>query len=746
MAKERTGTVKGRIELVDLGDRTRPAIAASIGAADGQRRPVKLGDDGSLALDGKLVGEGLTLELSARGGEAARSYRYDLVYEQLGKDEVLRIPPGAWNQWILPFTCVTGRVRVCRFPFPWHDSVGDIIKTLGLTAGLAEIQSAQSFPRPHLSICRPVCQGKVEVFLQTCCCPQITVVDPPVVIKNLCEIIDCREIVWPQFPHDPGDPVIVRGPHGPGGGGDPAPMAPMPEEELPDVGGPLGALHSGVERALVRAIKRAEASEDGPAPAEVLRAAAHLSALVPLSADDRVRYVQRYPELHWAFCRCSTSKVGEAVLHGDGHFDACFLRPFVRKGCSVRVQYRVSQFQGGAWVVIYDDLATHRSHALAEDAVLDASWLARGCDDDPHDWGDRPFALLERIGTGTHANLMIHSTNQASEDSWNGPFAATDGLVNPRPASVPVSNITAGPYDQPWGATLALRYALAPGLPGIGARYYRTRVLQLNAAGNPIAGTEHVANSPITWGRYVYVGGDVHIEWVPLAHAPVNGIDHLYTIPDHASDWLDEQYHAEIDTTQLAGARHIFILELYDAAGNRLVPDSGPAAGAGDHAAAFDYRRLTGPLDVPFTNTAVVHHRALGNLFLVDNVHSFADIEMIRRNAETPSGANCQFLTGHATDTISLKYSAYQADGYQWFHEIRLKQGLTGPDTQLELSNADVSHGFSPSETFHDLLSPETKCSFAASLAVRVRHTNGSGLLTNYDSYDWAAFALEVVP
>lgn len=745
----------GRIELVDLGDRERPQLEVALIDPAGGRKPLDVDKDGTFALDEKLVGKGFRIEVGLPGMDVRR-YRYDFVVDEA----VLRIPQPVWSKWF-PFTsCVTGRVRVCRFRRPWEAEIGTIVQRFGLHSALTEI-ATPVLPSPLFRLCRPVCQGRVEVYVRTCCCPPITVHDPPVVIKNICEIIDCREIV---FPRDPGDPGPEIGPR-PGPGPDPAPLqairALRPGPDAPgddgdeDLDAPLAALHEGVELAVKRAIKRSEASEGGLPASDLLRLAGHLTTLLRLSPADRVGYLERFPELHFALCHCSSSHVATVPLQSDGHFDACFrlLPTILLRNCSQRVLYRVSQFQAGSWVTVYDDFAAGRSHAFDEDPVLYAGTGTQACDDDDeHEWGERPFALLERIGTGYHANLMIHSTEQAGEDSWTAPFQAHDGLVNPPPLGPP-PGVTDGPYDQPWGDTLALRYAFHPDLPSTGAAFYRTRAVRLDAAGHAVPGSDVLFDESLSWGRYV----GIHVEWVELRHVAVGGVDGLYTIPDHASSWLDAQYHALIRTSALTaggtprmpGGRYAFLLELYDSAGHRLVPDN-TTAGPADIAAAFEYRRLTGPLDVPFTNIAVVPQRALGNLFLVDNSPAFADLEAINHNG-SPSATNCQFLVGPAGDTVSLQYSAYQSTGYQWYHRISIKQGLTGPTTTPVTDSANVFHGSSPDQTFSSLLRPpgfppETKCAFAAGLVTRVRHTNGSGRLSGYDRDDTAAFALEISP
>src|SRR5690606_8810197 len=109
-----------------------------------------------------------------------------------------------------------------------------------------------------------------------------------------------------------------------------------------------------------------------------------------------------------------------------------------------------------------------------------------------------------------------------------------------------------------------------------------------------------------------------------------------------------------------------------------------------------------------------------------DNLSTYGDIEQIVHEG-SPSATNCQFIEGPSDDTLQLRYSAYQATGFQWYHRIRYKQGLSGPTTWLPASNANVYSGDSPALTLGTLLGPEVKCAFAANLYVYARHTSGMG-------------------
>ena len=202
----------------------------------------------------------------------------------------------------------------------------------------------------------------------------------------------------------------------------------------------------------------------------------------------------------------------------------------------------------------------------------------------------------------------------------------------------------------------------------------------------------------------------------------------------------------------MPNGRYLFVVDIFDAAHKRLVPN-GTLDGLlpGDTKKPFEHRRLDGPIDAPFSNTSVVPHNALASLFHVDNLPCYGDIEEIVHNGAA-SAANCQFLVwdtaarpGPPPDTVQLMYSARQNNGFQWYHQIHYKQGLSGPTTVLPANNANVSSGLSTAKTFDELLLHETKCAFAAHLGVLCRHTNGFGRVSGFDRYDEAAFALETL-
>jgi hypothetical protein len=648
------------------------------------------------------------------------------------------------------FTCVGGRVQVCRYILdpvvPFAEAKLEIAQYLSSSAeqiDVSEIVPRWPYPWPG-QYCRPVCQGRVEVYLQVCCCPLI--VDPPVIIKDLCQIIDCREIVWPNFP-----PEGPWGPIGPGPGPGPGPD---PMRFALSAGG--GDPSPGLERATVRALKRAETEDGAPSAADVLVASAHLSTLTRMSSySEQIAYIRSQPELLRWRCTCHTSKVAEVPLQADGHFDACWAMQPLRAGCSGRVIYKVTQATGTGWQVIYDGFATHQSFGLGETPVLHARFNAVACDD-PHDYGPTPFVLLEQIGD-TWADALIHTTDQTGEETW-GALGTKDGLVNAKPMG---ASITSGPYDQPWATTLALRFQFHPGLEALGARFYRVRVVPVDDGnGNPFGApvpTEFPLTNTISWRKYNPdpVSG-VGAHWETL-NDTVSGFYRI-PFPDPMWPWFGGQYHALVDTQavesghpKMPNGRYLFLVDIFDASHKRLVPNGTvDALLAGDTKKNFEHRRLTGPIDAPFTHTAVIPHNALASLFRVDNLPCYGDIEAIV-NTGTASAANCQFLSPpphqgpppHPIPRVELQYSAREGDGFLWYSQIYYKQGLTGPITYLDPVGTNVSSGLSQPKTFNELLGTETKCAFAANLSVLCRHTNGSGRVTGFDRYAVAAFALD---
>lgn len=731
------GSIRGRLELKGAEPSLLKDLVIELVDPSGGRKAVAHAADGTVEIDSAVVGKGFTLELRAPEGGDPRQLDVDSFVDRLSVDRRYVLGESAWRPIFPTFECVTGHVSVCRprWLSPFEPVVLQVAKQLRTrsfrdvladsaidTAEIARpVSSAiNALPYPWPVRCLTVCQGKVDVFIRTCCC-RIRPPEPPIIIRDICEIIDCDPPFVPKWPPDPEGPIE------------------------------LGSSPSFGSRLAMR-LERTASDEDAPEPDVLLRLAGHLDALRTLPLEEQRAYIAAVPELYYWGCTCSTRQVATVYLNPDGRFDACFFAGYVGAGCTQRVLYRVSQITPAGWQVVYDGLARNQSFGLGEDASLSASWLARGCADEPAiDPNEPPFVLLESIGS-TWASTLIHSTQQSGPDSFATPtntlLAPTDGMANARPAG-PLP-ITAGPYDQPWCSGLALRFRFHQALAGapFNAAKYRLRTARLDDHGNVVPGSEVPLVSNVVWLKYAPApGGGVMVVSVPLV-TPDPGV---YTIPffDPVWPWLDGQFHAVFDTTALANGRYVVLVEILKSNLTRLRPNNSLDPAGTDATVAFRMRRLDAPIVAgQAMSTSVVPHSTLANMFYVNNRPAEADITHIEF-AGSASQANCQFLAGRDCDTVALRYTARQLDGFQWYHEIWYWEGLNGPRIPTvppeapEISTADVTFGSSVARRLDYMLHGQSRCSFAANLAVYTRHTNGWGRFTGYDRGDQAAFALE---
>ncbi len=728
--------IRGRLELSGAEPETLEQLVIEVVDAKGERFEVTRADDGSIELDSGMVGKGHTLELRAKEGGEPRRFALDTFADRLATEKTYVLPERAWRPIFPVFECVTGHVSVCR-PFwliPFETAAvqlarqlrmrpfGDVIAELGGSGGTEVARPYSSalvgvLPYPWSMRCLPVCHGKVEVFVRTCCC-EVRLPRPPIIIRDLCRIIDCEPPVGP-WPPEPDPPYRLTV--------DPA----------------FG------ERLATR-IEGASGRPGDPDAEDLLRLADHLTTLRSLPITEQREYIASTPELAYWNCSCSTRQVATTYLNPDGTYDACFFSGYTPAGCTQRVIYRVSQLTTTGWQVVYDGLARNQSFGIGEDASISTSWLARGCADEPVPVpGDPPFVLLEKIGR-TWASDIIASTLQNGPSSYAGPLAANDGLAVPRPGTA--LPITSGPNEMAWCSGLGLRFRFQDALAGgpYNATKYRLRYVEVDGQGLPVPNSARPLASVIAWPKFAPApGGGVQVVLVSL-NTPDEGV---YRIPyfDPQWQWLDEdQFHGIFDTTQVPNGRYMILLDLLRDDLTRLTPNNSSDQGiAGDVSSGFRFRRLTAPIVAgSIMATADVPHSTLGHIVQVNNRPAVGDITHIEF-AGSASSVNCQFLTGRDCDTVALRYTASQADGFQWYHEIWYKQGLSGPiiptvpPEAAEVSAAEVINGPSVVRRLDSMLRGELRCSFAANLRVYTRHTAGYGWFQGYGASDQAAFALE---
>ena len=686
-------------------------------------RKVAVDTDGKIEIDPAFAKEALAAwgpdveDPSQLEGNALMQFRpQERLPDWLAK-KFVEIPQDWWVRWRWSVVCVNGRVRKCSRLFP------------------------PRFPKPLFPFpgrCLPICNGVVEIYERTCCCRPPILVDIPHILEAIRAVVK-PGLRWPPPPPPPEGGKLV------------------PEPPL--------------SRAEARELKRAEAFDvtDFTAPPnEQLRA--DLLALEKMQPAAAVEYLNARDYLYPIWCRCTSRKVGEAVLGPDGRFHFCY-RKFasVNPLCRTLYYYKVRQWQDTQWVTIYDGAAARQFFTAAQFAEI-ATFLGRACGQgETPPTGPKPNVMLQDIGAIHTYNLVSHykgedpsgvDLTQIGQYKLATPDADA-GLVNP-------------PYDAPLGEVPSFRAYFHPGLKGLGAVYYRLSIVAADANGAPAGGaTPAPITNAIAWLKFVALGGHYSVEAQPLGPntKTLPGgtlVTGLYQIPyDVDAFWLGGQYHQYLDTRTYANGRYLMVLEIFDKDGNRLRPAGVTDAGTD---AAFEFQRWlqeTGP-----KSTATVPFGALTHILWIDNRPVYADIEDLRKN-HVANTQECQFLTGPGTTEFSVGFRAFHAatadaipapqtfmDSFRLYYH----RGLNGPTVLFETGDANQPGTLlggpaaesvpnvpappppTPPLTFGSMLGANTKCTFAVNLEVYAKHTNGIRQLSEYNRYDEAAFALEITP
>ena len=224
----------------------------------------------------------------------------------------------------------------------------------------------------------------------------------------------------------------------------------------------------------------------------------------------------------------------------------------------------------------------------------------------------------------------------------------------------------------------------------------------------------------------------------------------LFVIPywDASHKWFYGQFHQRWNTLEHANGRYLLLLEIFDAAGNRLRPNGASGPGVDKN---FDFLRWTDAV-----NTTKVDYASVVHVFWLDKQACYGDIEDLRKDG-LASTEECQFMTGTADSTLSAGFRAFHANGpasetFMWYYKLWYHRGLNGPNRDIEIGGVNAppsllagGPAISTPQTFGSMLDEHPKCTFAMNLRVRAKHTNGSRRISEYDRADQAAFALEAV-
>jgi hypothetical protein len=757
--KTRVNLVQAHLVLNGKRDE-EPAPNTALYRLDGRGQPVeKLTQvrDDKLGVSEKLVNERALLgigpdvdDLAELRGVKLLRVRAEAAIPEWERTASVSIPGNLWPQWFFEEVCVSGSVQRClpllRIEPPRLASRTLLPRTLGLaktdiaaSAAIKPTASSIGILRPTLPTrCRPVCDGVVEIWEKECCC-RIVLPDPDEPVPwDICERFPelCNPIpidLCERFPPlcEPLPEIPDLGP-GPWPGPDPAPFQ-----------------FVRFERPLARMLKLRDASVD-PALQQPLspRLLADLRTLRSLPAAEAEPFLLDRPWLHHLWCHChAPRKIGETTLNADGSFSFCFRRSrlSINKHCHRTYAYKVRQWQENQWVEVYDGIAAHAWFTAGETADLHtyrADTRTCGDPDAPDVDHGRPYVLFERIGsTPTH---RLHSPKQTTDSGIGSALPPEGGLVSKSWAD-----------DCPWASTLGFRLLFDEGMQALGATYYRISLVASDANGNPLGGaTPQPFTTPRAWSKIEFNAGQYQTVAEALGPQVVNGETGLYMIPYLTGNtWLSGQYHQAWNTANKPNGRYLLLLEVFDATGNRLKPDSAPAAEAGT-ATAFDFLYWSTPV-----NFETVDHAQLAHVVWIDNLRVFGDIEDLRKNG-LASSEECQFITGDGGDSFSVGFRAFHRNGptgtsFMLDWDLDWRRGLNGGWQNLDYGIQNVPPGLdtgnpqqSAAASFSTMLSGLTppKCAFTVALEVRAKHTNGHLRLESFDRWDFASFALEILP
>jgi hypothetical protein len=628
----------------------------------------------------------------------------------------ITIPAQWWRNWLGILICLAGKASRC-FPFVLENPV-EVLKANALNARLV--------PPLFPPFCTPLCNGVVEVWENTCCCWPILIFQVPSVIANLRQFLAENPVMFPPIPKP-----------------DPGP----------------------VDRVLERNVNLALASgKVDPSFAPSTDLAAHLHSLETMTAQDALQYIQVNPSLWPFFCHCSSAKLGETVLQPDGTFHFCYFQfPFLLPNCRRSYFYKVKQFINGVWTYVYDGAAAHQYFNADVFANLN-TFRGLTCNQTPPPPGN-DIVALQAIGLTNTWNLNSHwsgadgsgkDLTQVGDVNLGGP--PTDaGLLNPNGA--------------PWGGTPQFLLYFDPGMKALGATYYRLSVVQADGSGNPVGGaTPQAIDNPVSWSYFQTVSGQTAILSQSLGPNTVGASNSLFLIPYNADhEWLGDQFHQYLDTTKLpntlsstgtGNGQYLLVLEVFDSAGKRLVPQTAPSPGPNDVAKPFNFIRL-----LTSTTTSNVEYKSLTHMIWVDNRPVVGEIDSFAKvvNGVTTTGSEeCQFLTAPGTALFEVGFRAYHrvlGDSAPAPHPSRTfmssfqldwEEGLNGPsgildsglDVDQPLSRDGGSPEMSPGVSFATLLGTQTSCAFAITLHVWCKHTDGIYHLSGYDVEIPSAVAL----
>jgi len=657
--------------------------------------------DGKFNFSREIINAASKIVISAADaepGEAAKSitlHTYQIA-KAIEANKAIDIARRNWTQLRQLEYCIDGTARHCEWR-PFLAQINNQRIALTATKSVSPVLPAASILEPVVASwlrCLPLCDGVVEVYRRTCCCPPLLIYDP-----RILEIIrELEELELREPPIGPPDPGPLR---------------------FQDV-----SFFAG-----------------GAANERAINASADLKAIKSLDPALQVEYIQARPYL---FCSCGSSElVASGFLQPDGTFNICWREPlrlmWVR--CHDEYAFVIKQLVDGETVKIYDGVAAgqwfHRDERIEltsyhPDAIV--------CSDteEPPPGTTGTSVMLEAI-----RSTYSYDLNSPLPSGWDRVTSAsgTEGTAFPAPsagATVQWNNVG-------WGKTLPLRYLFYPDLEPI-ATYYRISVVACSTSGAP-TGTRKYLTGPLSWVWYRRLS-DLTIKRETLSLN--TSVSNLYKIPysslfqallelHEIGEWASWQFHGAIDTTQFPNGRHLVTLELFDADQNQIKPATAPVADPGTPA-GFSFQTWD---QSDLSVTVPVDYGALTHLFWWDNRQTKSKILAVNKD-----GAHfldeCLFLGGPRSTNVSIEYRAKHDEPiFLYKHDLRWKRGLfTSWQTWVAETADNVDPGTSPNRTYEQLLGTKDQCAFTIEVRTFAKITDGSSRVYEYDARDDGAFAI----
>jgi hypothetical protein len=723
MVKKRDGSEKRRYVSFQIALRERkeddPTPELSAIAEDQNHKAIETVDvatNGVVRMSKSAFDRAAMILIGPRGAELGgdmqfvRFHKYQIA-DAIGSKRLIDLPRRSWLPFLTFQRCISGTAEHCQWR-PWLIHFNNK-RFLGLSDGgtvklAGESFATESLLEPFLPIwlsCTPLCDGLVEVYRRTCCCPPLVILDPriPDIIVNLEEIVRVK----PPFPFPPG----------------PEPD-PIPFENIQFFAG-------------------------GAENQSVINADVDLKALKSLPNHEQAAYIQGRPYL---FCSCSSAvHVASGFLSPDGSFDICWnepLRLFWRH-CHDEFAFVIKQAIDGSTVTIYDGVAASQWFHIDDNIELTSYHPdAIVCDYPtiPPPGTTGTSVMLEKI----RSTVSLH-LNSPLPTQWDRVATASgnDGLAHPAPPPAPADAATVQYKNVGWGKILPLRYLFFQDLEPI-ATYFRISVVKADASGAP-TGTPVKLQESLSWGWYRRKT-DLTIKRESFPLGPEPGTDKLYLIPYRSllntpllpgeiGEWAAGQFHGLLDTTSFQNTRYLVTLELFDSAKNQIKPLTAPHVPADlEIPAPFSFQTWD---QSDLSTTVPVPYKALTHLFWWDNRSTQAKILDVLKGGFAVPG-KCLFLEGPRTTTVSIKYRAKHPESrFLYRHDLRWKRGLYPDWTVWVPWNAtNEDPGTSPTREYAELLELHDKCSFTIEVRTRAKITDGSGRIQDYHDRDIGSLAI----